>query len=139
MLEITASPTDPTDDHKYPSYSDSGRILVHIEGPGDGSCYCGKYELTVYDYDGDSAVMWLNEGLGIDYWINEEVDIWIPGWYVIEDVHGYYYRGTWGFDDDTEEWYYGDVRPATPEEIQAQCLIGPRIKPEPPTTSPSCE
>ncbi len=128
----------PPENEKMPSYSDRGRILVEIEGPGsdDPSKY-PRYELTVYDYDGDSSLMWLNEGIGIEYWINEEVEFWIPGWYVIEDVHGHYYRGTWGFDDDDEEWYHGEVRPATAEEIACGHLIGPQPTSALPTTSPS--
>ena len=120
-----------------PSYSDRGRILINVLGPGDGGPYCGRYELVVHGYDADSAVMWLEEGIGIEYWINEDIEIWIPGWYVIEGVHGVYTRGDGWTTDDDEDWYYDEIRPATSEEVTAQCLIGPRISSAAPTTSPS--
>jgi hypothetical protein len=40
------------------------------------------------------------------------------GWYVINDCTGSFSRGDgWTTDDDTE-YYFGDIRPATRDEIQ---------------------
>lgn len=101
---------------KLPSYSDPGSILVKIltilDNPG--SYY--RYELDVLDYDSGSSVFWLNEGMGIDYWLNDAIDFKKPGYYVIEHVTGYYHRGDGYSTDDDEEWDYKQVRRATLRE-----------------------
>jgi hypothetical protein len=132
------SKDEPEEEYELPAYSDRGDILVEVISINEKvpEFYHDHYETEVHYYDTESSLMWLNEGIGIDYWINtSDVSFPAPGWYVIEDVYGEYYRGTYGVDDDDEEWYHGEIRPARPEEIAALCVI----KPVPPTTSPSSE
>jgi len=115
MTEMTATP-DVT--FEFPSYSKPGRILVEILGPGDG---CYRYEAIVHSHDDDSSVFYMQEGIGFEFFL-DDVEIWIPGWYVIENIVGHYHRGDGWTTDDTEEWEWGEVRPATPEEIRTETL-----------------
>lgn len=56
----------------------------------------------------------------LNYTIESMVDLSAnPGWYVIENVTGFYAKGDgWEADDDIE-FYCGDIRPATTEEISS--------------------
>ena len=53
----------------------------------------------------------------LDYRIEEQLLCPGEGWWTIEEVTGFYYRGEWGLTDDDFELYMDDCRPATPEEI----------------------
>lgn len=105
-----------------PSYSDEGRILFEIShvyrSPSDQE----RYEIEVLDYDGNSSIHWLNEGLGADYWLKEILELDEPGFYVVEGVSGCYIRGEWGFTDDDEEWDLDHIRRADEDEITALAL-----------------
>lgn len=107
---------EPEEKYEYPSYSDPGSLLVKVLTILNGTGYCGRYELEVIEFDCDSSLMWLNEGIGIDYWLQDAVDFDKPGYYVIEGVTGTYYRGDGYTTDDDEEWDYEVVRPATLRE-----------------------
>lgn len=122
LFEIADDITISDDEYQLPSYSTPGRILVEIYSV---SCWLRplyRYEIEVLDYDGDSSVFWINEGVGFDWWFEDEVDLELPGVYVIEGIVGYYHRGAWGFDDDEEEWAFTMCRRATDEEIRTRCL-----------------
>lgn len=95
------------DEDKLPHYGDPGRILVDVHKESDSFTKLGY---DILDYDRDSGVYWINEGVGFEYWLEGHVDFPRPGRYLIEDIRGRYYRGTWGFDDDDEEWEYGKVK-----------------------------
>lgn len=117
--EMWADPDE--EDYEPPPMSKPGRILVNLLGPGLTGVY--RYESEVLDYDSDSSVMWLNEGIGFEYFFDTCCDFpSFEGVYVIEGIIGHYYRGTYGVDDDDEEWEYASIRPATPEEISSQTL-----------------
>jgi hypothetical protein len=106
---------------ELPAYGTPGRILVRIHDIIASGTY--RYEAEVLDYDADSGVFWINEGVGFDYWLDTHVEeITEPGIYVIEGVKGAYIRGTWGLDDDDEEWEFERIRPATAEEIETETL-----------------
>lgn len=110
---------EKNDDYQLPKYSDPGRILVEIYAvPGDYY----RYDIEVLDYDFDSSVFWIVEGTGFDWWFDENIDLDLPGFYVIEGITGRYFKGTWGFDDDDEEWEFKLCRRATDEEIRTQSL-----------------
>jgi hypothetical protein len=100
-----------------PEYSDVGRVLVHVLGPGDTGVY--RWETKVAYHDG--SAFWIHEGLGLDFWF-DEIDFPGPGWWVIEGIYGICYYGDGGETDDQEEWYHSEIRPATPEEIANEAL-----------------
>ena len=101
-------------------------ILVHLLGP----CVTGVYrhESEVLDYDSDSSIFWIQEGVGFDYWFDSYCDFpeyLDEGFFVIEGITGEYIRGEGGWDDD-EEWSHTGIRQATDEEIQG-CGLGDKI------------
>jgi hypothetical protein len=120
MMAYLDSESPPEPEPKLPTYADKGRILFWF----DPSAEDDGEQFEVLDWDGDSAVMWLNEGVGCDYALNEffDLDIELAGVYVLEDIYGVYYRGSsWG-DDDDEEWYCGYLRRASLQEIEGEAL-----------------
>lgn len=117
-------PRDDEPDEQLPRYSDRGRILFelhHVYQPYDRK-FGSQYETTVLDYDSDKSPFWLNEGMGIEYFLDDVVDLELPGVYVLEGVAGAYYKGTWGFEDDDEEWWFDTCRRASPEEEESGAL-----------------
>lgn len=111
-----------SEEYELPNYNDPGRILVEIIAVSGERRPLYRYELEVLDYDADSSVFWVNEGGGFEYWFDENIDLELPGFYVIEGVTGTYIRGEWGYTDDYEEWSFARCRRATDEEIAARCL-----------------
>ena len=121
MIEFITLTNDEEPEPEYPKYSDEGRILVRYYGPNAGTVY--RHEIDVLDYDGDSSLMWVNEGMGFDYFLDEYIDFEEPGVYVIEEISGMYFRGDWSYgEDDDEEWYIGPIRKAADEEIKTEAL-----------------
>lgn len=120
MTEFTILEDESEEEFDLPKYSDEGYIFVKIISVDPNPEYY-RYELEVLEYTG--SAFWIQEGEGFDYWCNEHLDIELPGFYVIEDVSGHYYRGDWSYgEDDDVDWYLGNVRRATEEEIKAECL-----------------
>lgn len=111
------------EDYDPPSYGAPGRILVEIIAVSGERRPLYRYELEVLDYDADSSVFWVNEGVGFNWWFDANVDLELPGFYVIEGVTGTYIRGECGYTDDDEEWEFARCRRATAEEIAAQRLV----------------
>lgn len=104
-----------------PTYDTPGRILVHFWGVVDDRFR--KYECEVLDYDADSSVCWINEGVGFDYWLDNHAEFTEPGHYVIEGITGQYIRGDWAWgEDDDETWEFASMRPATDVEISSGAL-----------------
>jgi hypothetical protein len=113
MLEPLPEP----EEEPLPKYGDIGRVLVEILGPGDTGVY--RWEADVVDYDG--SAFWINEGVGFDWWL-DDIDFPGPGWWVVEGIYGEYHRGDgWEIEDD-EDWFHGEIRPATAEEIELKEL-----------------
>lgn len=110
---------DDVDDYELPKYSTPGRILFRAEPEPTGPY---RYDIEVLGYDAETSVFWLNEGQGIEYWIDSCIDLFVPGAYVIEGVTGYYSRGDGWTNDDDEDWEYDSIRPATIEEISNETL-----------------
>lgn len=115
---------DNNDSYSYPSYDDEGRILVYIYGPGQ-SVY--QYETDIFDYEPDSSVFYISEGMGFDYWFDCYIDFPGPGCYVIEGIKGRYIRGRgWlngeVYEEDDEEWEFSYIRKATKKEEETMAL-----------------
>ena len=99
-----------------PSYSDPGRILVNVIGEGK------EREFEVLDYEEDSGVFWINEGVGFDWWLEHYGPEYpTPGLYVIENIKGEYTRGGWTTDDN-EDWEYDQPRQPTLRERMSETL-----------------
>lgn len=107
------------DDCQPPSYKTPGRILVRYLGPNGGRVY--RHELEVLDYDADSSVFWISEGVGFDHWL-DDCDFPEPGVYVVEGITGEYIRGDGWHTDDYEEWDFKGIRPATEAEQGSEAL-----------------
>lgn len=56
-------------------------------------------------------------GSFLDYTIEGMIDCPGPGWFVVENITGYYHKGDGWMTDDDMEFYHTGVRRATPEEI----------------------
>ena len=112
IYEIAALPAEPA--FEPPPYGVPGSMLVQVLSIEPNSWGDRDLEIEVLDYDQDSSLFWLHEGLGFEWWLKDREEIDAPGWWVVEDVVGTYHRGdwTWGEDDD-ETWEYGRVRRAT--------------------------
>jgi len=115
-LSISAEPVE--DDPPLPRYSDPGWLLVEIFSCTDCGVY--RYDIEVLGYDNESSVMWINEGVGFDYWMDQYVDLEEPGVYLIQGITGTYFRGDGWSTDDDEEWDFEYCRYASAEEIKAR-------------------
>ena len=116
MATITSS--GAPDEFDPPSRKTPGRILVRV-GPTGSTVYRHEYE--VLDYDGDSSVHWIVDGVGFDYWLDQCA---FPGdgVYVIEDITVSVSRVDGWETDDEEDWNWAEPRPATPDEIASEAL-----------------
>jgi hypothetical protein len=122
MIEIEATEISVDDsgeeDFDLPSYGEYGKIIVEVLGKIDSPFHpYWQWEIDRYTYEG--SAFWINEGMGMDYFINDYIREDIPGagiW-TIDDIKGTYFKGEWGFTDDDEEWEWSDIRPATQDEI----------------------
>lgn len=92
---------------QLPKYSDRGFILVRIHDITEPGQTRRVWEYDVIDYDG--SVFWINEGTGIDYWLEEQIEFSRPGTYLIEGITGRYIRGDGYSTDDDEDWEYETI------------------------------
>lgn len=110
-MELTLLEKDEEDDYldDLPGYSDRGRLIVKVIWGGERVIddWYGPWDYEVLDYDPDSCIMWINEGIGLDFFLRD-VDFPDEGTYLITNIHGQYFRGEWGYTDDDEEWYWDD-------------------------------
>lgn len=104
LNEFSILPDESTN-RTLPGYGVPGFIefeILHtdpIQGPGY------KYEIEVLKADLSSSVYWIQEGVGFDGFIDDHVDLELPGKYRIEGITGKYYRGYNQYgEDDYEEW-----------------------------------
>jgi hypothetical protein len=100
---------------EMPAYSAPGR-LVAIVSPSTGAY---RYDYDVPAYDDDSAVFWISEGEGFDYWLDQSPEIDEPGIYLFEGVTGDYIRGDGWTTDDDVDWNIRSVRKITIAEAIA--------------------
>lgn len=110
--------------HAGPSYRDAGSVLVeiyHVYADTLPTRRHDRYEMDILDYRGGCAEL-IAEGEGFEYWIDGHIDVELPGFYVIEGITGIYFKGEWGFTDDSVDYDFVSVRRATDQEI-ATALI----------------
>lgn len=121
MFELSEDDDYYPEDYAPPPYNKSGRILVNVLIAYEWNVCESEYD--VLDYDIDSSVFWICEGVGFDWWFDQTCDFPAPGYYVIENITGEYIRGDGWTTDDDEEWEYGNIRPATAQEISKKHLL----------------
>lgn len=105
-----------------PKGTDPGRVLFHWVPvpPGLESHSWHKFDVEVLDYDRDTAVFWMAEGAGIEYWLERGLDIELEGFYVVEGATCEWSKS---FEGETDEWWdIPLVRRATEEEIRTENL-----------------
>lgn len=117
MLDLI---TVESPEYDCPSPKKPGRILFQVLGQCPTCAYRNDYE--VLDYDGDSAVFWMSEGVGFQYWLDTHLDLELDGFYVVEGITVTFTRGDGWMTDDDEEWEFGIVRRASPQEIESETL-----------------
>lgn len=111
------------DEPELPKYSDPGRVLFRWYRDPEFAHQADGFCCEVYDYDADSCLFWMYEGVGVNYILENCLDLEQEGWYVAEGITGALIRYTSDLDDVDEEWYFdGCIRYATDEEIDAKCL-----------------
>jgi hypothetical protein len=121
--EMQAEP-DPPDDGSWepPSIGTPGRLIVEIAGVYPCETlqphYWVRYEIDRTSHGGDDCTFWINEGIGINDWVENYLDLEQPGIYVVENVRGWYVKGDGYTSEDNEEWEFGLVRYATEEEVK---------------------
>lgn len=114
--------TTSSEENDLPSYNQPGWILFelyYIDPFYRGPRY---YSIDVLDADISSCVFWINEGMGIKYWIECYLDLELPGFYVVEGITGEYIQGDGWTTDDDEEWDFLRCRRATEAEISSGTL-----------------
>lgn len=120
MSDITS-----TDDENYepPSIKKPGTILFEILSVDPNPGFHGdRYEIDVHDYDSDNSVFWITEGVGIEYWIEQHVDLELPGFYVLEGIAGSWIKGDGYTTDDDEAWTFDLCRRASASEMESNLL-----------------
>jgi hypothetical protein len=88
-----------TSDFVLPKYSDIGWLKISIK-------FIDNNSIEIEDSDYDGCVFWINEGIGIDYFIKEYTDIRTDGEYLIKGIIGKYIKSDGYSTDDDERWYY---------------------------------
>ena len=102
---------EPEEEPELPKYSDPGNILVLVSGQK-------PEEIEVMGYDSGSSVLWLQEGMGVEYWVRGLAVTWAaPGYYMITGVKGEYIRGDGYTIDDDEDWEFDEIRLATFDDL----------------------
>jgi hypothetical protein len=115
-IGIDKTPEDPS----LPKGSTPGRVLFYLCPIVLPAHSWQRYDVDVLDYDNDKAPFWMQEGAGIDYWIEEYIDIELEGYYVIESATVTWSKDYWGEVD--EYWEIGIVRRATNAEVESESL-----------------
>ena len=95
---------DVGEEHRLPLYSDVGCIKFKandISEALDGSDF--EYEVL----DSDGCTFWIEEGMGIDYWLEQYIPIKESGSYVVQGITGTITTDYYGECD--EEWEYDSV------------------------------
>lgn len=100
-----------------PKYSDVGMAIIEIENIDRSENPIYRYSVVCHYNDGCT---WLiGEGMGFQYWVNSCLEFEREGFFVIEDIVGYYYRGDWSWgEDDDEEFIPGIIRCADAEDLK---------------------
>lgn len=108
-VTFTVIDSEP-DDYEPPRYGTRGRILFRMK-----RYVQSEPEVEVLDYDGNSSIFWLEEGMGIEYYLKNEMNaLDLPDGNYLVAGYGVYIRGMdWRqspepYDDD-EEWYFNMV------------------------------
>lgn len=121
---MTTEIKNANQEYQLPAYGDKGWVMIEIlqqfSPEEQKEHHLPRYEIGGTAYDIENSPYWINEGVGVEYWARDMIPDGAfegAGWYVFEGVRGQYYKGTFGFDDDDEEWEFDNFRRATVEEV----------------------
>lgn len=118
-MSIIENDEDDGDDVFDTSYSEVGIIAFRVLSTDTSYHGYERYEIETLHYDG--SAFWIDEGMGIDFFINEMDDpseLQEGEFYIITNITGEYVRGDYGFTEDEEHWYHDDIRKMTSEEFE---------------------
>jgi hypothetical protein len=101
-----------------PEYESRGRILFRFWNIANE-----PYEIEMLDYDLDSSVLFLSQGLGVEYFLKHEIrlELELDGVYVMEGVYGECWESYLGGCD--EVWHFDHIRRASPDEEECEMLL----------------
>ena len=127
-LEDLIAPTTKQDDEKEKfDFSSPEHVLIHViceapeTGPPSWKAFsieeCNVIWGAKEDVTG-AASYEMSYGGFLDYTIKDMIDCPGSGYWVVENVTGRYIRGDGWMTDDDMDFYHGDVRPATEDEIK---------------------
>lgn len=109
----------PPDDWEPPSPKEPGDLIFWAGAVTEDRW--GRLDIEIMERDYDGAFFWINEGVGLDYFLSEadhgDVVIEEDGVYVCEGLTVHYTRGDGWTTDDDEDWEDYSFRTATIEEI----------------------
>lgn len=149
-MNIQIKPNELLDEEleELPNYSCRGRILVKViwNGMRPGELYRGssQWDFEVLDYDGDTSIMWMSEGIGIEWFLKDDVTFPEEGTYLLTNVYGHYTRGDGWSSDDDEEWYCDDPMKTDQNELDQNTRVWENYIREinpimaPPALNPAC-
>lgn len=101
------------------SYNTPGKILFKYTAANE------QYDSDIEIVDNSGCTIYIQEGIGFDYFLENYVDmekITASGLYVVDGIIGTYYKGDGWTTDDDETWEYSEVRPASEMEIKTESL-----------------
>ncbi len=101
------------------SYNTTGKILFRYEEATK------EYDSNITVLEHTGCVIYIQQGIGIDYFLENYVDmdeITTSGLYVVDGIIGTYYKGDGWSTDDDEKWEYSEIRPATEMEIKTETV-----------------
>ena len=98
LIEVVG-PHDDKESNDWKNYSiETVSIIRSTEGVVGAASYDSEY------------------GAGLDYTIQNMIDVPGEGWFVVESITGVYHKGDGWVTDDDMDFYFKAVRPATDED-----------------------
>lgn len=116
IFAIIGTPDADGPDFDPPRGDEPGKIIFEvIEGDSprwrhDDSW--NDFEIGEYYYEG--GAFWINEGVGVDYFLQTEFFCPGVGIWAVEDITVRWHKDYYGEVD--EDWEHSEIRPATEEE-----------------------
>lgn len=124
--DINRSPDQPDDDNLPIKLDSPEDVLIEVVGPHDDNpanldWKNWSIESTTV-IGGEENIMGAasyeqSYGGFLDYTIQGLIDCPGAGWFVVKDITSVFHKGDGWMTDDDMDFYCGEVRPATPEEI----------------------
>lgn len=127
FLSENLIPIPVEDDTEVFDFSSPETVIFEVIGPDESFVgppswkQCFIEAVNVIDYANPNVTGAASYELSysgfLDYTIQSLIDCPGEGWWVLENFTGYYSKGDGWMTDDNMEFYCGEVRRATPDEI----------------------